>query len=399
MLHPLPRMLRHGARPLALGLGLGLALLLAPAPTLAQEVDYLGLAALLMKDGHYDRAQNALDNVDVEDPQLDRKRYQTLRGLVALRNQDHAAAEGAFEQAIAAAAGQGDDQPVTPILYIYLAQAHSGQEDYAAAIAALDRGGEALLNTPKYIVFRAQTFWKMRDYAGAWNTLDAAQARFPAEPDFTRRKVFMLIELGMYQAAAELGTRYLENCDAQEADLLALGRALRNSGQLEQAFRFLEEAYLRYPDSRASALELASAHLAAGRTLAAGDILEKTAALEPELYSEAAELHRNAGKRLHALNLNARIADSRKKAQQRLALLLEMQNYEQIIAMRPALTRTGFIEEQATRYALAYAYFKTGQHTLAEQQLAQITDPGLFRKATVLRKVMAECEDSPWECI
>jgi len=62
------------------------------------------------------------------------------------------------------------------------------------------------------------------------------------------------------------------------------------------------------------------------------------------------------------------------------------------------LTRVGLLEDQDIRYALAYAYFKSGDFDRAEEQLGQLERADLFRKATELRRVMTQCADQPWLC-
>lgn len=371
--------------------------LLAVLPTLApvqasDEVDYVGLASLLLKDGHYDRAEGALANVDESDEDLDRVRYFTLKGLIKLRNQLHAEAKQALNEAIAA--GQED-----PVVYLYLAQAHFGLNEYRATLDALQKAGAETQGRPEIVVFRAQAHWQLGEKFKAWDVLADASEQFPDEGEFVRRRVFMLIDLGMYRAAADLGLDYIDRFGAEEPDLLAIGRALRQSGEPERALAFLEQAYLRYPGSKSAMLELAHTYLETRRTLAAARLFEQAAAFYPELTSEASELYREAGHVMHALNLNARTADSEKKFKQRLALLVQLEAFEQVAAMERDLQRVGLTEEGSVRYALAYAFFKTGRFEKAESYLAGLSDPDLFKQATNLRSAMSSCEESPWACL
>ena len=370
-----------------------LAALPAVAPVQASdEVDYVGLASLLLKDGHYDRAEGALANVDESDEDLDRVRYFTLKGLIKLRNQLHAEAKEALNTAIAA--GQED-----PVVYLYLAQAHFGLNEYRETLQALQKAGAETQGRPEIVVFRAQAHWQLGEKFKAWDVLAEASEQFPKTGEFLRRRVFMLIDLGMYRAAAELGLEYIQRFGAEEPDLLAIGRALRQSGEPERALAFLEQAYLRYPGSKSAMLELAHTYLETRRTLAAARLFEQAAAFYPELTSEASELYRDAGHTMHALNLNARTADSQKKFKQRLALLVQLEQFEQVAAMERDLKRVGLTEEGSVRYALAYAFFKTGRFEKAESYLAGLSDPDLFKQATNLRSAMSSCEESPWACL
>ena len=47
----------------------------------AQPTDLIELAAIMLRDGHYDRALLALQGVDLEDEETDLARFYTLQGL------------------------------------------------------------------------------------------------------------------------------------------------------------------------------------------------------------------------------------------------------------------------------------------------------------------------------
>lgn len=47
---------------------------------------------------------------------------------------------------------------------------------------------------------------------------------------------------------------------------------------------------------------------------------------------------------------------------------------------------------------LAYAQFKEGDFIGAERNLAKLTKPDLFLKATELRQSMQDCADERWRC-
>jgi hypothetical protein len=82
-----------------------------------------------------------------------------------------------------------------------------------------------------------------------------------------------------------------------------------------------------------------------------------------------------------------------------MALLLELENFEQAAAMETPLYRNGLLEDEDLRYALAYAQFKIGAFDLAETNLAQLTRPDLFRKAAELRRAIEDCSEDSWKCL
>lgn len=370
--------------------------LLCSAPGVAgagpDEVDYLALAALMLRDGNIDRAMLALDQVDTGAEGIDRVRYHTLRGMAHMRRNEHEPARAAFEQAVAS--GEAD-----AVVHVYLAQVNYRLEDYSAALEALDRAGAAVERVPSIYHMRAQCHWLLDDRVMALATLDQAAQVFPDEPGFLRRKVFYLVDLGLFKEAVILGRQYLERSAGKAEDYIALGSALRASGELDEAALLLEQALLQFPASPDVRKALAHVYIQRGQLTAAADILHQAALLDPSLMGEAAELYRRAGQTYRALTLNAQLSSQPEKLRQRLALYLELENFEQAAAMETPLRRIGLIEDQDLRYAIAYALFKTGEFGAAEGHLAVLTRADLFRKAAELRRAMQDCREDRWKCL
>jgi len=357
----------------------------------ADKADYLSLAALLIKDGHYERAAAALDNVDTTKEETDLARYYTLRGLVDLSLQNYEGARVALEKAVAA--GQED-----AIIHVYLAQVHYNLGDYRATLACLDKAGGVAGDRPELFLMRSQAHWKLGERRTAWETLSRGEARFPEETEFPRRKVFLLIELGLFQAAAEQGRDYLGRAEPALEDYLAIGGALRRSGQSGEALPFLEAAMLKFPSERDAMLESAHAYLDMGKKKTAADIYERAALHDPALAVEAAEVHRRAKQYFRALYINARVGDQKEKIKQRLAILLDLEQYGKVTAMEEALHRVRLLDDEDVRYALAFARFKAGDYEGAEGHLKHLAGVDAFQKATRLRKTMEDCLDTKWLC-
>lgn len=369
--------------------------LLSLAPALAadeDEVDHLALASLLVRDGKYDRASAEYAKVDTQAKGLDLIQYHTVGGLIALNRQEPARAITAFEAAVAA--GQTE-----PAIYLYLAQAQFTLERYADVIRTLERAGAAIDSLPAVWLMRAQAHWLQQQRQRALDVLAEGAARFPANLSFPRRQVFFLIELGYYQAASDLGSRYLAKAtDAREEDYLAIGSALRRARQPEAAIRFLEAARLRFGPGENLTKQLAAVWLDRGMPLVAAELMHGAAQQNPALLPEAAELFRRARQPQRALLLNAGISDQRVKLKQRVGLLLELGRYAEVLAMETALTRTGLIDEEEIRYAVAFSNYRNGDFEATERHLQKLTKPELFRKATELRKLMSDCADKRWQC-
>ncbi|MEN1727460.1 MAG: tetratricopeptide repeat protein [Pseudomonadota bacterium] len=357
-----------------------------------EELERLPLAALLIGDGNYERARQVLAAVDLDDPDLDRIRYYTLSGLIALNLDELALAVGEFRAAIDA----GQDEPV---VWLYLAQAYYGQEMFVETLYALDRAGPETTRIPSVYLMRSQAHWQLEEYEAAWQVLAEGRNAFPDRAgEFARRQVFLLVDQGLYQEAADQGRQYLAEQSAGPEDALAIGYALRQSGQYDEAARILESARLEHPEQVNLSRLLAHTYLANDKLLGAAEVLRQAAIYDPALLGEAAELYRRARWLMEALTLNAGIIDQSQKLKQRLAILIELQRFDQAAAMEPDLTRTGLLADEDIRYALAYAHFKSGDFAQAESQLSLLERADLFRKALELRRVMAQCADQPWLC-
>ena len=195
------------------------------------------------------------------------------------------------------------------------------------------------------------------------------------------------------------GQAYLGRSEGKVEDYIALGNALRASGELDEAAVFLEQAQLIFPGSPDVRKVLAHVYIERGEMSAAADLLYNAALLEPELLPEAAELYRRSGQTFRAMNLNSQIITQEEKLRQRLALYLEMGSYEQAAAMEIPLRRVGLLAEEDLRYAIAYSLFKTGAFDEAESHLAQLNRPDLFRKAAELRRAIQDCAEDSWKCL
>lgn len=380
----------HAMRIMVLSLALLLALP-ASAASKNDEVDYLGLATLLTRDGEYARAEQALANIDPSAEGVDLIAYHTVRGLLALEQQQMAVAVTGFSAAIAA--GQSD-----PLVYLYLAQAHFGLQHYADALAALDAAGDGVIALSGAWLMRAHAQWMLGERQAAMDTLSAAGAQFPGNHAFLRRQVFYLIDAGLNLEAATLGRRYLALADGKSDDYIAIGTALRRGGSLDEALRFLESARLRFPADVGIDKALAQTWLGKGDPLAAAEILASAALREPALNLEAAELFRRAGHPARALRLNAAITDPAAKLRQRIGILIEQRRFDEVAASEAALARVGLLADEDLRYALAYAWYRIGDHAAAERNLVPLQRPELFRKASELRRLMQECAATRWTC-
>ncbi|UJP06404.1 MAG: hypothetical protein LZF61_05400 [Nitrosomonas sp.] len=358
----------------------------------AAAADFIELAAVMLKDGHHDRALLALQSVDLGSNKTDLARFYTLQGLAYLGLNDPEAAKDSLQQAVSN--GQRDRS-----IFIYLAQAHFGLKDYRNTVNAIDKAGDLVNKDAALIGLKAESHWYLNQPEAAINALNEGQRAFPSDFRFLKRKVFYLVELGLYQEAVRLGRAYLMRSKASAADYAAFGNALRLSREFQEAVNILEIARLQYPDDELIAKLLAHTYLDQGLLNAAAFILEQAALRNPVLQTEAAEIYRRAGRLHKALTLNESIIDQKIKLKQRLSILLALKQYERAANMESSLYRTGLLEDQSVRYALAYALFSTRRFTEVNKHLDHLKDAELFRKATELRRLMDACKNEPWQCV
>ncbi len=357
-----------------------------------KEIDYVSLAALLVKGGDFLKADNALTKVKLPTiKKIDLPRYYTIKGLIKLRLQQYASARDSYINA--QNHGQTDKQ-----IFVYLAQAYYGLENYDKVLNALGKAGDVWAENSRVWLLKTLSYWAKKDYTNTMQTLLDAEKAFPHEKQFVQRRVFLLIELGLYQDAVQVGLASLENDISEAVDYQTIGKAMIEAGQYTHALPILEKAVLIYPQDVKLLRTLSRAYVLLGQFYSAATILEKAAAKDRTLNSEVAELYRKANKPEQALYYNQIVIDQNKKYKQRLAIYLDDNRFDDAIGMRDTLYRVGLLDDGNIRYALAYAYYSVGKYPNAESYLDGIRQPDLFRKATQLRKAMLSCEKTPAQC-
>jgi len=355
------------------------------------DVDYVALAALLMKDGHYARAAETLQNADTTAKEFDFVRYYTLKGLILTKQQLFTAANEQFGKAIEA--GQTDLS-----VYLYIAQNSFKLREYQGAIDALDKAGALGNSRPQLLALRAECHWKLGQQEKALATLERSMSLFPDDYAAYKQRFYYFIELELYQSALEDANVYLAHEEPNAKSYLAMIGALRKSGATQKATALAEEANLKFLDSADITVMLAHLYLDREMVQAAAELFDEASIEDPKYTKEAAEMLRRAREFTSALYKNTQLNDTKEKYKQRIAIYLEFGDYERVVATHPALKRSGLLEDENIRYALAYSYYMVSDFKASEAQLRELTQPDLFQKATELRKNMEKCQNNPWEC-
>ncbi|MEN8146897.1 MAG: hypothetical protein ABFR02_04685 [Campylobacterota bacterium] len=355
------------------------------------EVDHVALAALLMKDGHYARAAETLNQADTTQKDFDFVLYYTIKGLVFTKQQLYTVANEQFYKAIES--GQTE-----PTIYLYIAQNNFKLRDYQATIDALDKAGEIAAAKPQLLALRAECHWKLEQKSDALDALASVIKKFPDYYGVYKQRFNYFIELELYQSALEDADIYLAHEKPNAKTYLSFIGALRKSGAMQKATALAERGNLQFLENADMTVMLAHLYLDQEMIHAAANLFDQASIEDAKYTKEASEMLRRAREFTLALYKNAQLNDTKEKYKQRIAIYLEFGEFERVVATDSALQRSGLLEDESIRYALAYAYYMTSDFEKSEAQLRELTRPDLFEKATELRKNMEKCQNNSWEC-
>ena len=355
------------------------------------DLDHISLAALLIKDGHYDRALTALKEVDLKDEDTDFVRLYTLKALAFMKKDAHKKAIENF--LISIEKGQKDQ-----IVYIYLAQSHFKLEAYQEALDAFAKADMIRASKPQYFALQAQCQWKLERHEEAFELLDAGLKLFSKFATFHKQKFFYLSELKLFEEAMGVAEAYIEQDENAAEAYQIVGSALSRAGELDRAILILEAGKLQFPKNSDIVVMLAHFYIKKEKIQVAAELFDQASIIDSKYIKEASELYRRAKKLYRSLYFNTQIKDQKEKYKQRLAILLEFGDYEMAAAMEQTLKRIDLIKDEDIRYALAFTLFQTAQYDKCEDHLSQLMRSDLFSKGIELRKSIENCKKSPWEC-
>jgi tetratricopeptide (TPR) repeat protein len=355
------------------------------------EVDFMALATLLIKDGYYQRANTTLDSVNTQEKDFDSSYYYTLRGLVAFHLKH-------FDQSIqyfnlSLNAGNQDKQ-----LFIYLTQVYYLQKKYQNALDSLMLSGDLSDSSVQLLKLKIDCYWHLNEPEQAIKTLTVAYQKFPQQHDFLKQSFFYFVKLNLFQSAITMAESYLKVSDPDANTYIAMASALRKSTEFNKAIIFLEKAHLKYSTNAKLIALLAHLYIDVGKIYSAANLFQKAAIYKTRYLSESGEMYRRSKDFVLALYLNSQMLDKKQKLKQKMAIFLEFSQFDRAVAMEQDLQRSGLIKDENIRYALAYAYYKTENFKHSERHLKKLVSNEFFRKAIELRKSMVACNNDVWSC-
>lgn len=359
----------------------------------SDEIDFVALAALLLKDGYIERANEALNNIKLEEQkeEIDLVRYYTLRGLIYSKKSQYHLANKNFQLAL-------DNGQTDKTIYLYMAQNSFKLKAYQDTIDALNKSGELMQKNPKLIALKAECHWQLKAYDDALKMIAFGLEKYATHYDYYKQRFYYLISLELYQAALSDAQIYLQKAKASEKTTVAFIVALRKAHEVDDAIRLAEIANVRYVDSSDVTVLLAHLYLDKEMINAAAALFDEASIEDFKYTKESAEIFRRAKEYTLALYKNSQMLDTTEKYKQKIAIYLEYGDYERVVATRDSLYRSKLIENEDMRYALAYAYYMIGEYDNSEEELKQLTRSDLFTKAIELRKNMQKCQNNHWEC-
>ena len=364
-------------------------------PSQASEEDPVALAAMLVQDGHWDRARSVLDSMDPAESDVDHVRLYATRGLLALYDHNATAAVGYFEQALTARADKPDSEPSAGILHLYLARAHMMAEAPALALTALDAAGDEATSKVVGWRIRVQAHQALGQFGAAWTAAETGAAQFPNTASLTATHVDLALEMKLVREAFSLVEKRAESEDATADELRDLALRFRSADARAEAAHLLQSALIRFPDDLRVRVAMAAIALERDQPAIAGQLLQVAAETDRAYAIESAEAYRRAGLLPRALYMNRFADDGPEKIRQRLGLLLEQESFEAARALEPRFVRMGIHDDDQIRYGLAYAHFRQGELDRAERLLNEIQDSSIFAQSVGLREAIAECRESP----
>ncbi len=355
------------------------------------DIDYVTLATVLLKDGYFTRANDALTHVNLEDKHVDLAQYYTLKGLVNSKLGLYEDANKAFYKAIQ----NGQTQPS---IYIYIAKNSFKLQKYEDVIKALDKADSLVKSNPKLLALQAESYFRLKKYDNALEVLAQTNKLFPTYYDAYKQRFAYMIKLHLYKSALEDANIYLKHAKADEKTTISFINALRQAKETQKAIKLAETAHLMYPNNATLSVLLATLYIDKDMIQTAAELFDVASDLDPKYTKDASEMYRRAKDFVQALYKNSQILDTKEKYKQKVAIYLEFGDYEKVVATQSALKRNGLLKEQNMLYALAYSFYKIGEFDKSEEYLKKITDSGLYQKAIELRKNMNKCKNNHWEC-
>lgn len=351
----------------------------------------IALAAQLARDGEMARAESVLAGVSADAFVQNGSLFFITKGLIALHKKEIAEALDAFvhaEQSLKASKEKVEQDELENIS-LYIAQCHVLLQQPDQALAILEHLNKDVLAV---YLLKLEAYAQKEDWVQAYSVQKEGIAKYPLSQELHIQEVLIASKLGLMLPVRDLIPFFAHSETIDAKTFLQLAGTLRDDGHRKEAGLYLDVGRKRFFSEdiwKASAIVA----LEQGEWLQGAEILSVLSVEIPSYALETAQAYAQAGDISKALLYNSFAPISSEKLTQRLSLLLQNGSYDLIAPLQKELARYSAKIEDSVRYGLAYAHFQRGLYQEAQDSLAGISDPKIFRQSVALQKAIYKCMD------
>lgn len=378
-----------------------------------EEINPLGLAALLIRDGNYARAKSQLEQVKPSTEE-ELRRYHTLYGLLYLQEKSYKAAMQSLHEALhhhefnKKNSDEQKWQKTATELNVFLAQAEYGGELFDLCEKRLTSAGESIYTKTSIYSLHAACAWQAKKQNLAFEILRKGELASEDKKVFERQRILFFIDGRLFHNAYEHAMKMMARSDFVIDDFLTIAQAFRAVEQFQLSLEVLQAASLRFANEPRSDIyeaaskiysEMAINYLHLGKERSSAELFERAAMYDAKYLSEAVEMYRRAHLSQKAVYLMSQIPDKGEMLKQKLAFFLEQGDFAQAVALERPLYFSGLYANQDILYALAYSHYQLKNLSRVDAYLGELRREDLFKKAMVLRESIEQCRENQWQCL
>jgi hypothetical protein len=313
-------------------------------------------------------------------------KFHAFWGVVHLSQKKYNSALTSFQNSLKFPSKDSD-------VHLYIAETYFRTKDYLKAFKNLDLLAPSHQQKVSYFLLKSRTLWQLNQKSQAYELLQT----HPRNTHLVLKQMWsFLLESQLYQESLNFINRHWSLW--QQKELLTFVANYKQKEQWDLAANLLEKMRWQWPNSTETVLELAQVYIKKQMRFSAATILEESARSLPSIAFEASAMIRDMGYPRRALHVNLLVEDERKSLKNRLSIYLELENYDLVSKLEPQLEIQGLLSDEDTRYAMAFAHFKSGAFGRSQNHLNQLTRDDLFRKAVEIKKLITTCEKQNWSC-
>lgn len=354
---------------------------------LGQDVDYLALASMLIKDGSYARAKGALSQSRKEWDDINHDHYYLLSGLYQLRTDKIKDAIVQLQKV--------NDSDFIDLKNIYLAQAYVKNKKYSLALQALNLVDISKHPSKSVTYLKAKVYFYNSMYSEVISTLSAKSVKSDQNAKLLLINYLMKMQL-FEEAFLRVPKLLIEHNHTQIYEKLS--SIFTSAGQVGKAINILEYGVLVNPKNEVLLKVLAALYDKQKMTITSGNLYTRLAYLNKEFSKDAASYLMRSDRLANAFTLNIIVTDPNEKLSQKLSFYIENEMFDLARSLDVSLRQYGVYKDDDVKYAMAYSYLLSGEYKISLSLLKQIKKHSLVSKSLKLMDVVNKCQKVSWEC-